>query len=964
MRYLHELPRYGLVIVFAFISGVHVLGDAAVRAVQSRKTLDCVTVAKPPKVDGKLDDACWNKAARTSPFVSGGGTKAPQTAVAFICQDEDNLYVGFRFSSPGGPYKSKAIGRDTGRAWAEESVEIFLDVDHDHKDYYQIMMNSSEALDDVYYGDTCLTYDEANFGDSTWRAPIEGKAFLGTNEWTGELRIPFSGFTRSDKITSTIGINISRGDMTATADSRWMKKGRYVPSRAKRDYFWIPVEGGHPHRPHKFAHLKGLTGKWVTAVDSPYFVQEPEVTLKSGKARIRFEVNACTDVTVGIKDGKGKTVRHLASGVLGKNTPNPFKAMSVAQELYWDLKDDAGNRVPAGEYRVNVGLGLSAKLERIIGESNFGSGLITAATIGRSGDIYLLHGNTSIRSDPPRMEVYQRDGSYARTIIPVPADVPKGKLHPIITTLRTGEQIPLSIVKQGSFLPYFDVAQIHTMAMMGEDRLIMCGRAYDQGDWRLVSINKDGSIPSAYWGPKLWQNMNHGLYLACDSERGYVYLAALSRGYGGSFDGYQAKWKAKNERMPVVFRTRMLPDAKLESFIGRPETQGSKETHINNPISVAVGKDGKVYVGDSGNSEVAVFSREGKFLKAFPVNNPEYIAVDRKTDELYVLSTSYDKQTPTRLLLISPSGKTTECASYACGGGRSLLLDDHAEKPIVWVLGRMGVHSYTNVNGKLEERRLSDKAAILQQDRPSMYMFVAVDPETDHVYTLRRVHRMPPGTAYLLCFDGKTGKPIPVDIEPKIGFDGIQVSRDRLLYLKAGGLYRYDLKDNLKPVPFTNRVLDETAKKRKLPPHFLPLLRSHYLSRGGFTVAPNGDIYVFQGGSRMIGSEDYGQINIYGPDGAPKKQAVVRACAGGSSGIQVDRQGNIYIGESVKSRGRFYPEAFTARDGVQGVDGLPRYPPSMLSDKRQRTGAGDMMRNRYLKMYGTIIKFPASGGGV
>ena len=49
-----------------------------------------------------------------------------------------------------------------------------------------------------------------------------------------------------------------------------------------------------------------------------------------------------TDVAVTIEDAKGKVIRHLVAGVLGKNPPEPLQADTLAQSLAWDGKDDFG----------------------------------------------------------------------------------------------------------------------------------------------------------------------------------------------------------------------------------------------------------------------------------------------------------------------------------------------------------------------------------------------------------------------------------------------------------------------------------------------------------------------------------------------------------------------------------------------------------------------------------------------
>lgn len=58
------------------------------------------------------------------------------------------------------------------------------------------------------------------------------------------------------------------------------------------------------------------------------FTRKPFVTRQGEGARIEFETKGFCDVTVAIEDAGGQIVRHLASGVLGPNAPEPFEKKS------------------------------------------------------------------------------------------------------------------------------------------------------------------------------------------------------------------------------------------------------------------------------------------------------------------------------------------------------------------------------------------------------------------------------------------------------------------------------------------------------------------------------------------------------------------------------------------------------------------------------------------------------------
>ena len=60
-------------------------------------------------------------------------------------------------------------------------------------------------------------------------------------------------------------------------------------------------------------------------------------------------------------------IRHLASGVLGPNAPEPFAKNSKAQTIVWDGKNDQGRYVEEkDEVVVRVSLGLKRQFERAL----------------------------------------------------------------------------------------------------------------------------------------------------------------------------------------------------------------------------------------------------------------------------------------------------------------------------------------------------------------------------------------------------------------------------------------------------------------------------------------------------------------------------------------------------------------------------------------------------------------------
>ncbi len=88
------------------------------------------------------------------------------------------------------------------------------------------------------------------------------------------------------------------------------------------------------------------------------FTAKPAATEAGDKVRIEFAADRETDVAVFIENSKGKVVRHLVAGVLGKNPPPPLKPNSLEQSILWDRKDNAGKPAAGGPFKVRVTLGM------------------------------------------------------------------------------------------------------------------------------------------------------------------------------------------------------------------------------------------------------------------------------------------------------------------------------------------------------------------------------------------------------------------------------------------------------------------------------------------------------------------------------------------------------------------------------------------------------------------------------
>ncbi|MGQ9662124.1 MAG: hypothetical protein ACUVWX_07285 [Kiritimatiellia bacterium] len=115
----------------------------------------------------------------------------------------------------------------------------------------------------------------------------------------------------------------------------------------------------------------------------------------------------------------GQIVRHLASGVLGQNAPEPFQWNSRKQVLVWDGKNDKGEYLePTEPLIVRVSLGLKPRMERTLFWSphkriSQAPPLMKAVPEG----VYVFEGMGA-----DHLRLFDHDGRYLRTIYPFAAD--------------------------------------------------------------------------------------------------------------------------------------------------------------------------------------------------------------------------------------------------------------------------------------------------------------------------------------------------------------------------------------------------------------------------------------------------------------------------------------------------------------------------------------------------------------
>jgi hypothetical protein len=239
MRFLCRRKALGLPQVLFLFVAAGTIACAPASSAQSAEDdvpmIECKWASKSPDVDGRLDDLCWKEANYVTGFTRQtiGGSPAYQTT-ALVVYDEENLYVAFIcYDNMKHLSKDVHLDRD-GEVWLDDCVEVFMDVDHDHKDYFHVISNRSGVRFDE------IGRWKPKSWDSDWKV---GVAF-GKDFWTVEMTIPFQDVRTTPESKrnptpipgETWGINFCRANHRIPEKSSWT---------LTQNTFHDPIHFGH-----------------------------------------------------------------------------------------------------------------------------------------------------------------------------------------------------------------------------------------------------------------------------------------------------------------------------------------------------------------------------------------------------------------------------------------------------------------------------------------------------------------------------------------------------------------------------------------------------------------------------------------------------------------------------------------------------------------------------------------------
>ncbi|MDD2709163.1 MAG: sugar-binding protein [Verrucomicrobiae bacterium] len=255
----------------------------------------------PIKIDGVLDRKEWKDAVQIDDFHLFSSQRSEvrepfQKTTAWLAYDDDRLCIAFRCAVRSSRDIKADVRRRDGPVFGDESVEVFLNPDPNHSNYYQFGVNPLGCVSDARVG------GNAGAVDASWTS-MEWKAAARVNErdWTCEMAFPF----RILEIRSSDWrINLTRNAIRPYGEA----------------LTWAPIKSTTGwQRPEQFGYLRGMEIPKYIRVAFKGLKMEP---LVAGMNRFKFMFkNNCRDaeeigVRLALEDSQGGKRVEQAAGVI------------------------------------------------------------------------------------------------------------------------------------------------------------------------------------------------------------------------------------------------------------------------------------------------------------------------------------------------------------------------------------------------------------------------------------------------------------------------------------------------------------------------------------------------------------------------------------------------------------------------------------------------------------------------
>lgn len=196
-----------------------------------RRLYEVIPTKTPPKIDGRLDDACWKDVPVMGQFtltLTGDGPAVNAPTDARLVYQGRFLYIGVTCHDPHPERIHRRIAAaDSSAVCGDDAIEIFIHPDPQADAYYQLAANAIGTR-----------YDGRKL-DGSWNGTWQVRGAVGKADWTLEFAIDLASLGRVPWPGAVWGFNMNRER----------------PSADPREYQCWSDTGGAFHSPERFGRI-------------------------------------------------------------------------------------------------------------------------------------------------------------------------------------------------------------------------------------------------------------------------------------------------------------------------------------------------------------------------------------------------------------------------------------------------------------------------------------------------------------------------------------------------------------------------------------------------------------------------------------------------------------------------------------------------------------------------------------
>jgi hypothetical protein len=157
--------------------------------------------AKPPTIDGKLDDAQWAAAPEVTLTTSFDGKEAQRKTRMRVVWDDTNVYVGFDCVDPD---ISGTLRKKDDPLYTQGVVEVFFDADADGATYNELQVSPHNVNFDAQFVARRSDLETAMKWESGMKSAVNVRGTLDDDKpdegWSAELQIPIANLSKVPRV--------------------------------------------------------------------------------------------------------------------------------------------------------------------------------------------------------------------------------------------------------------------------------------------------------------------------------------------------------------------------------------------------------------------------------------------------------------------------------------------------------------------------------------------------------------------------------------------------------------------------------------------------------------------------------------------------------------------------------------------------------------------------------------------